>query len=194
MLRTSSILRLLTTALAATLVLMPGAVEAGSKRSPHCVIHGDNLNEIFGTTDGFVVDPFCTKVAAGAKWRPVLRWNVAGSWEFTPEGFTPAGATPLEDFLLKFAGTRYVVDAGTRQERQYVFSAEDLILIAVDLPEGWDFAAWMPRMRPLSAGTHTVDKYPIFSEVHCDGVPEAEGGICAPAGEHFAERVEFVVR
>lgn len=178
----------------ASLPLTPSVAEAGSKKSPQCVIGGANLNEIYGTDDGFVVDPFCTEIATGAKWRPILRWNVAGTWEFEPEGFDPAAATPLEDFLLKFEGARYVVDAGTRQEREHFFAAEDLLLQAADVPDGWDFATWTPRLAPLSRGTHTVDKYTIFSAVHCDGIPSADGGICAPAGEHLAESVQLVVR
>lgn len=192
--RMSVAVRLSTILLTASLVLTPSMAGAGSKKSPDCIIGGANLNEIYGTDEGFVVDPFCTEVATGARWRPILRWNVAGSWESVPDGFVPAGETPLDDFLLKFEGARYVVDAGTRQEREYVFSAEDLNLVAADLPDGWDFATWTPRMHPLSAGTHRVDKYTIFSATHCDGIPEAEGGICAPAGEHFAESVEFMIR
>lgn len=192
--RASLVLRLSTILVTASLVFLPGVAGAGAKKSPHCIAPtGANLNEVFNTSDAFVA-PFCTEVATGAKWRPVLRWLVSNSWEFIPDGFTPTGETPIEDFLLKFEGSRYVVDAGTPREREYTFSAEELILMVVDTPDGPDFARWTPRLHPLPPGTHTVDKYDTYSDVLCDGFSEEDGGICVLAGENLAESVEFVVR
>ena len=192
--RTRLILRLLTTVLAATLVFAPGTAGAGSKKTPHCFVpNGPDLNVVMDTKDAFVA-PFCTEITTGVKWRPVLRWLVADTWEYTPAGFIPTGDTPIEDFLLKFEGSRYVVDAGTRREREYTFSVEELILMVVDNPGGPDFARWTPRLHPLPPGTHTVDKYDIYSDDTCDGFSPADGGICVHAGENLSESVEFVVR
>jgi hypothetical protein len=180
--------------LAAMLALSPEMAIAGSKKTPHCIAPtGDDLNEIWDTTDAFVA-PFCTEVSAGAWWRPVLRWLVADTWESVPAGFVPAGDTPIEDFMMKFEGSRYVVDAGTRQERVYEFTAEELRLIVADNDGGPDFARWTPRLHPLRPGVHTVDKYVTYSDMHCDGFSEEDGGGCESAGEHLAESLEFVVK
>jgi hypothetical protein len=179
--------------LTAVLTTSPDLAVASPKKTPHCVAPtGDDLNEIWGTRDAFVA-PFCTEVRAGAWWRPVLRWLVADTWESTPAGFTPSGETPIEDFLMKFEGSRYVIDAGTRQEREYEFSAEEVMLLVADNPGGPDFARWAPRLHPLRPGVHTVEKYDIYSDMHCDGFSAEDGGICVHAGENLAESLEFVV-
>jgi hypothetical protein len=192
-LRANVTVRMFTILLTALLTLTPEMALAGTKKTPHCITPtGDDLNEIWGTPDAFIA-PFCTEASTGAWWRPILRWLVADTWESVPAGFTPAGDTPIEDFLLKFEGSRYVVDAGTRHERVYEFTAEELTLIVLDSEGGPDFARWAPRLHPLRPGVHTVDKYHNFSAMHCDGFSEADGGICVAAGESLAESLEFVV-
>lgn len=192
--RTNFVFRLASILVIAPLILAPGVAGAGSKDSPHCVIGQDDLNEIFGTEDGFVVSPFCTEVATGARWRPIQRWDASGSWTYAPDGYDTSGGAPLEHFLATFEAARYVVDAGTRQERSYDFGPEDLNLLVVDVPDGPHFAAWAPRLSPLPPGTHTVDVYVTFSDMLCDGISPGEGGICVPEGESLVESVEFVVR
>jgi hypothetical protein len=52
----------------------------------------------------------------------VMPWFMNRGFEVVSEGFVPAGATPLEDFVAKFTGVRYVVDPGSKRERNYAYA------------------------------------------------------------------------
>jgi hypothetical protein len=61
-------------------------------------------------------------IALPARRPSVMPWFMNRGFEAVSEGFVPAGATPLEDFVAKFTGVRYVVDPGSKRERTYAFA------------------------------------------------------------------------
>src|SRR5688500_1160148 len=101
-----------------------GATAAAAKPAGnHCISPaGDDLHQVLGPRNAFIA-PFCTQAVTGDKWRAVLRVAVAGDDYVFPVGYEPSQPLLDEDFLAKFVSARYVVDAGTRQERTYVFRA-----------------------------------------------------------------------
>ncbi len=177
----------------ASLALGPGAAVA-KKSGNHCISPaGDDLNEVFGTTDAFVA-PFCTEVPTGDRWRAVLRVQVAGSDYVLPAGYVPSRALLDQDFLAKFVSSRFVVDAGTAQERSYTFSVRELVIETGVLPDGSRFARWVtPSMHPLPPGDHTVDEYVTLTADFWDGLGLDPGLNLVPAGESLAGSVQFRV-
>jgi hypothetical protein len=184
------------TALAAACVLVfsaGGAAAADRKEGNHCISpEGLDLNEFFGVS-AQIVSAFCTEVGSGEQWTMSLSWRMNTSFETVPEGFVPAGATPLEDFVAKFSGVRYVTDPGTEQSRTTVFrNVSDLFIGTF---------AGLPRVSPVTLGTlqplpvgeHTVEVYWEFSAMHCDGLGTMIGGNCLPAGESKRNAVRFKV-
>jgi hypothetical protein len=154
---------------------------------------GDDLNQVFRTNDAFIA-PFCTTAHTGDKWRAVLRVVAAGQDFVFPDGYEPSRLPLDEDFLAKFASARYVIDAGTRQQRVYVFSAREHVFQAGGLPDGSRFVRWVTRsLDPLAPGHHAVDEYVTMTAAFWDGfdvVPEVN---LLPAGESLAGSVDFVV-
>ena len=105
------------------------------------------------------------------------------SFEAVPEGFVPAGATPLEDFLAKFVAIKYVIDPGTRQEQTYVYPTSDKLWI--DTIAGFP-AVWpgtLSNLQPLSVGEHFVVVYWVFNAMHCDGFGTVVEENCLGPGE-----------
>jgi hypothetical protein len=138
----------------------------------HCIspTTGVDLNVLFGTTKQ-IITPFCNQVDSGEQWTAAgPAWLVATSLDAVPEGFVPAGATPLEDFLAKFVGVKYVLDSGTLQERTYFYPNGDKIWTGIIdvLPSVWP--GTLSIASPLSIGTHVVEVYWVFSAMHCDGL------------------------
>ena len=174
-------------------LLVPGAAVA-KKSSNHCITPGgDDLNEVFATNDAFVA-PFCTEVHTGDRWRAVLRIQVAGSDYVFPPGYAPSRPLLDEDFLAKFVSARFVVDAGTAQERRYTFAASELVLQTGVLPDGSRFVRWVtPSMHPLPPGDHTVDEYGTLTADFWDGLGLDPAINLLPAGEGFAGSVQFSV-
>lgn len=161
-------------------------------RGGHCISPaGADLNERYGVTEA-IVTPFCTVVPAGERWWPQTRWLTENSWVVIPPGFTPAGATPIEDFNLKFAGARYVVDPGTKQEQSHSFPASILRTGYVDLVLGYPFSAWLAQLNPVSVGPHVVDIYIRMSAEHWDGFG-TDPGNHIPAGESLYDQLSFEV-
>ena len=172
-----------------------GAGPAAAKRAEnHCISPaGDDLNEVFGTRDAFVA-PFCTEVHVGDRWRAVLRAQVAGEDSVFPSGYTPAVLPLDEDFLAKFIGSRYVVDAGTARERSYSFSAQRLVIENGGLPDGTRFVRWISSsLHPLPPGEHTVDEYVTLSADFWDGLGLDPALNLSPAGETLVGSVSFEV-
>ena len=93
---------------------------------PHCITPtAVDINERYGVSEA-IVAPFCTTLNSGR------HWTVSNSLVHESHlrrqclnGFEPAGATPLEDFIAKFIGVKYVVDPGTSKEKTYVFGNDD---------------------------------------------------------------------
>jgi hypothetical protein len=169
---------------------------SAKKNSGHCISpSGLDVNEFWGVSIR-VVAPFCTQLRTGEAWTATAAWVVAETFESVPEGFVPAGETPLDDFQAK-ASLKYVVDPGTRQERTYVFT--DTSRVAVREVNGGPLdgapvlnTITMGSLRPLSAGRHVVETYWAFSAMHCDGIADNPEENCL-AGELLYHRVEIDV-
>lgn len=167
---------------------------AGPKPVKPCITPTDvNLNERYGVSDA-IVAPFCPAVSSGRRWTVSSAWSMNSTFEDPgPAEFEPAGATPLEDFIAKLIGVKYVVDPGTNKEKTYLFPNADNLGVFV----GDDFAIANPltlgSVQPLNVGDHVVDSYLLFRAMHCDGLGHVIGENCLPAGETFYDRVQFTV-
>jgi hypothetical protein len=177
----------------AAAALAPGAA-VGKPVENHCLTPaGDDLNEVFSTRDAMIT-PFCTEAHVGDRWRKVLRAAVAGDDFVFPAGYSPSRLPLEQDLLAKVVSLRYVVDAGSRQERTYLFTLDDLIIETGALPDGTRFARWVtPSLHPLPLGTHTVDEYTTLSAEFWDGLGLEPGVNGYPAGESLADSVQFTV-
>ena len=179
-------------ALAVASLLMPAS--ANGRESNHFVTPaGDDLNVVFETDDAFIA-PFCTEAKAGDQWRAVVRWAAAGNDGVFPNGYTPSRTSLDEDFLAKFVSARYVVDAGTPRERQYVVPAGEHLIQQGTLPDGSVFVRWATgSLRPLTPGDHTVDEYVTLTADSWDGFGVDPAVNLIPAGESFVGSVTFEV-
>jgi hypothetical protein len=185
--------------LAAGAALGP-ATAAANRKGDHCFNRaGVDINERLGMSETIVL-PFCPQLRAGEHWTTSTRWFMDYGFTQVPAGFVPAGPTPVDDFRAKFVAVRYVVDAGTRQERSYVFPNSDRLWMGIiDIPPFGELptvdTATLGVLHPLRTGPHTIDRYWRFSAQHCDGfgTSPVAGENCFPAGETFYSRVEFEV-
>src|SRR5262245_27504237 len=139
----------------ATFLIFGVGAASPNTKGEHCVgIDGTDLNEFYGVSET-IVAPFCTSLGTGEHWTTTNRWFVAPSYGKVPKGFVPApGSTPASDFLAKFVGVRYVIDAGTAQEQTYVFANSDKLFTR--LVEGATLfnPITLGTLHPLSAGQH----------------------------------------
>ena len=84
------------------------------------------------------------------------------SWEAVPADYTPSAPTPLEDFISKVRSMTFVVDPGTKQERSYRFTAQDIMDVRTAhdfFPEtgpDWPIALFLAKLPPLPPGDHRV--------------------------------------
>jgi hypothetical protein len=168
---------------------------AGPKAVPPCITPtAVSVNERWGIADA-VVAPFCTQVNSGRRWVPSNAWFMNTAFDAVPPSFVAQGATPVQDFVAKFVGVKYVVDAGTNKEKTYVFPNDESLGILLNV-EGFDVvnSITLGSLKPLSVGDHTIDSYFIFSAMHCDGLPPGDPDQnCLPAGETLFSSVEFTV-
>jgi hypothetical protein len=165
----------------------------GPKTVNHCITPTlIDLNERYGVSET-IVAPFCAEVGSGRRWTVSNAWFMNPTFEFVPEGFLPEGATPIEDFIAKFIGVKYVVDPGTTKEKTYVFPNDDNLGIAS--ADGFDIAnsVTLGALKPLNVGDHVVDSYWLFSAMHCDGLSDVVEESCLPAGETLLSTVPFKV-
>jgi hypothetical protein len=155
------------------------------QRSNHCIdLDGSDLNDVYNTNDAFVL-PWCTDVLAGSRWRPLVRWTTATTYEVAPPDYEPLGATPQLDFLAKLESTRYVIDADTAGERSIEVDVDQLLIdTSRSFGDSFDVTSFTPRLPPLLLGVHTVDVYLTMSAEHWDGLG-LDGGNHLPAGETF---------
>jgi hypothetical protein len=169
--------------LSASLAIGPGAAFAGPRSGNHCLTPvGDDLNEVFGTTDAFVA-PFCSEVAFGERWRPIGALFVAGSDYVFPPGYVPSRSDLVADFLAKFVSARYVVDPGTARERSYTFARRRLVFRRRALPDGTQLVRWTtPSMHPLLPGDHSVRQYVTLTADVWDGLGVDPAVNLVPAG------------
>lgn len=175
--------------------LDPGA--SGSFAAPNavqpCITPTQvNLNETYGVSDA-IVAPFCTEVSAGRRWTVSNAWFMSPTFDVVPEGFVPAGATPLEDFIAKFVGVKYVIDPGTSTEKVYVLANDDDLGVV----SGGGFVVANPislgSLKSLSIGEHVVESYLLFSAMHCDGIGQVVVENCLGPGEVLFPTVQFSV-
>ena len=175
--------------------LGPGASRssAGPKPVPHCITPtAVDINERYGVFEA-IVAPFCTTLNSGRPWTVSNGWFMSATFGAVPVGFEPAGDTPLEDFIAKFIGVKYVVDPGTRKEKTYVFGNNDDLGIFNDNETVAVNPVSLGALRPLSVGDHVVDSYLLFSAMHCDGFDVVVGENCLPTGETLYSSVQFTV-
>lgn len=178
-------------ALALVLAAHPASA-AGSDRANSCrhPVSGVNLNQLFGVPEQLVAA--CGGPTAGERWRPFLGYfGAEASDAVYPIGYVPSYPSPVDDALSK-ASVRVVTDGGTRQEKTYTFapSAGDAFRADVTLhdinPANAHLPGFIviPRMAPLSPGTHTYQVIWVQSARHCDGLSTVEDESCLPAGEY----------
>lgn len=178
----------------ATFLIFGAGAASPNTKGEHCVgPDGTDLNEFYGVSETIVV-AFCPELRTGEHWTTTSRWFVAESYGPVPPGFMPApGATPVDDFLAKFVGVRYVIDPGTRQQRTYVFpNSEKLFMAAVGSATLFN-PITLGTLHPLSAGQHVIDRYWRMSALHCDGIGDSLEENCLPAGDTFFGSVTFDV-
>jgi hypothetical protein len=191
-------------ALLIVMIAAPSASDAiaandRQRNANHCVVSsGVDLNGLFDVPEQIVTGttPSCSEVGSGERWRPsAIPWFLNQSFEVVPDGFVPAGATPLEDFVAKFAGVRYVVDPGTRRERTYAFADVDDLWTGTFAGTPLVSPITLAVLKPLPVGDHEVETYWRFSATHCDGFGNATGpqGNCFPAGETQLPTIQFRV-
>lgn len=177
------------------MAISPSGASAARKDGNHCISpSGTDVNELWGVTEA-IVAPFCTEVGAGQSLRVGQAWFMNLTFKKVPKGFVPAGATPLDDFIAKFIGVKYVVDPGTAQEKSYVFTnVGDLGTIA-ETVTGFAVAQGltMGTLEPLSIGEHVVDSYWSMSAMHCDGLGRVVADNCLPAGDTLYDHITFEV-
>ncbi len=176
------------------------AASAKPQKENHCVVpSGVDLNALWGVSEQIVTgtSPSCSDVGSGERFRPsVIPWFLNHTFEVTPAGFEPAGATPLEDFVAKFAAVRYVIDPGTRHARSYVFTNDGNLASAMSFGFPVVNPLTLGTVGPLRVGSHEIETYWAFDAVHCDGfgADTGPGGNCFPAGETQLPTMTFEVR
>jgi hypothetical protein len=177
--------------------------QAKTKPGNHCISPtGRDLN-LFYSISAQIVAPSrfgfvgCDTVGAGERWVDTHAWAMEHRFVSVPMGFTSAWDSPLEDFLAKFVGVRYVIDPGTTHEQSVFMPTSDQLFIGTDTA---GLALVNPgtlgTMHPLPIGEHVFDVYWVFSAMHCDGIGNdpTPGGNCFPAGEtKFTRDVAFTV-
>lgn len=180
-------------ALLIALLLLGGDQAGAAPRERHC-IHplGFDMNEVSNTNHRIITD-FCTVALVGERWIPAAAWTTNTTYEVIPEGYTPSGATPIDDFSAKFVGAGYVIDAGTKHERTYTLSASKIVQIVTAPGSDFPTASIMAVLPPLPPGPHTVDIFLIFSADHWDGFGVDPSANLWPAGATHCSHVDFTV-
>jgi hypothetical protein len=173
-----------------------GPASADRPAANHCIPpSGVDLNVLFGVSEQIVApgSPSCTIVDSGERWRPsVMPWFVNLTFAVTPAGFVPGGATPLQDFVAKFTGVRYVVDAGS--VRQITYELTNVRALFKGTFNGFPLVnpLTLAALKPLPVGDHTVATYWRFRAMHCDGFGAAPDN-CFSAGETQLPTMAFTV-
>jgi hypothetical protein len=181
-----------------------GPAASGAPARPqnvnHCVVpSGVDLNALWGVSEQIVTgtSPSCSEVGSGERFRPSVRpWFLNHTFEITPAGFKPAGATPLADFVAKLAAVRYVIDPGTRQARSYLFTNDGNLATTTSFGLPVVNPLTLGAVGPLRVGSHEIETYWSFDALHCDGLgaDTGPGGNCFPAGETPLPTMTFEVR
>jgi hypothetical protein len=104
------------------------------------------------------------------------------SFESVPDGFVPAGATPLDDFRAKFVGVKYVIDPGTPQEEKADFPTGPGLFTGTIAGLPVVSGARLSIHRPIRVGDHVIEVFWVMSSEHCDGLGASQENLL-PAGE-----------
>jgi hypothetical protein len=191
MCRLAAVVAVVLASLAGSIVGSPGA--SAKPKGDHCVSpNGVDLNEVYGVP-GPIVAPFCTEIDGHARWTVTALWVVAHEFESVPAEFVPAGDTPLDDFVAKFAGVRYVVDAFSSHPKSFTFTNVDDLFADDVLGNPVANTITLGTLNPLPKGEHTVALYWTMSALHCDGFEANVQDNCLPAGESLFEAFAFEV-
>ena len=176
---------------------------AADSEGNHCLSpEGVDANELLGVSEHLVIaGDACGPVRTGEFYVPFnpACWGVNTSWETMPGDYTPAAATPAEDFISKVRSITYVVDAGTRRARSYRFAAPDVVRVGADRElfpiSGTDqlWVCFLPKLPPLPAGDHAFEAFVEMSARSCDGLGASESINCLPAGTTRLCRIHFTV-
>jgi hypothetical protein len=176
---------------------------AADSEGNHCLSpEGVDVNELLGVSEHLVVGGNgCGPVRTGEFYVPLggSCWNTNTSWEVMPDDYTPAAATPVEDFLSKLLSITYVVEPGTPSARSYRFRAQDVVAVGnvrdvlpisgPDQPS----VCFLAKLPPLPAGVHTYDAFVEMSARSCDGLGVSESINCLPAGTTRLGSCRFTV-
>jgi hypothetical protein len=177
----------------ATFLIFGVGAASPNTKGEHCLgPDGTDLNQRYGVSET-IVAPFCPQLRTGEHWTTPALWQMATSFEQVPPGFVPAGATPLEDFLAKFVGVRYVIDPGTRREQTYVFPNSDKLWTGVINGFPSVNTLTLGTLYPLSKGQHVIERYWRMSALHCDGLGDSLADNCLPEGDTFFGAFPFDV-
>ncbi len=186
-----SVVGLSTTAWIAT----PVAAAKWAGPEPCVAPSGLTLKQEYGYSVA-VVTSTCTQIPVGEKWAASIPWIVDSRWEQKPAGFITDYATPIDDFRGKLRSVEYTVDAGTSQQTNRSFPADNKIWTG-QLPSAPGQQAintvGLGSIDPLPVGTHTVDVTWNFSAPHCDGFTADQGSSCLPKGETLVKHIAFTV-
>jgi hypothetical protein len=180
------------------------------RRPPHCVVPwGIDWSEVLHVKKAAVVSADCTVIRAGDPYTPEMLWitntedGIEGGPVLYPPGYTPRHKAPMNDFLHKLEGVRYVVQPGN-QERRFDASQIRKGLHVGDLYEGsgqfpdvqlvWPATALLGELPPLQPGTYSADIHLIMSETHCDGQTTDFAMSCLSPGDSFGLTRTFVVQ
>ena len=163
---------------------------AGNTGDNHCVSpEGVDANELLGISEQLVLPGVCDVVRAGEFYVFFNAvWDMNTFWEAVPADYTPSGPTPLQDFISKVRSMTFVNDAGTKRERSYRFTAQDIMDVRTAhdfFPEtgpDWLIALFLAKLPPLPPGDHRVGAVIEMSARHCDGLGTDPAVNCLAAG------------
>jgi len=189
---------------------MEGALDSVLRTTETCTTPwGIDLCDLFGRRQAFPFDD--DVVAVGDRWSPVQIWitNADGGLPGLPltyrDGYVPALADPMADFLSKLERVTVVVDGETSRERVITFDTDVTNVVTVaDFLDGLKpeelqaapLAAVMPTVYPLPPGDHSAWVFWTLSAEHCDGLPSAGEPLewhCLPGEELFIREIYFSV-
>lgn len=184
--------------------------DASGRHPPDCVVPwGIDWSDVLHINNAALVSPDCTVVRAGDPYIPEVLWitntedGIAGGPVLYPPGYTPRRSAPMDDFLHKLEGVRYVVQPGNVE---FSFNASKLErkLTVDDLYRGsgqftppqlvWPATALLGQLPALPAGAYSADIHFIMSDTHCDGQHADFAESCLPPGDSLALTRQFVVQ
>lgn len=179
----------------AALITSPVAAAKWVAAEPCVSADGVTLNEQYGYSMA-VLTSGCTQIPVSKRWAVSIPWIVASQYEQKPPSFTTDYATPIDDFRAKLKSIEYTVDAGSAQQTNYAFPADNKIWTG-QLPSAPGQQAintvGLGSVNPLPAGTHTVDVSWTLSAPFCDGFTADQGTSCLPQGKTRVKHIVFTV-